>query len=468
MKSTLLYKMLLGYLIIMTLSVLAINIISDKIIYPRVINNKTQYLYDNSTYLANSTLLEYYKGNQNFSYLDNELLKAAQFTNSRILLINSNHLVLLDTDNPDILSTPKRIDDFDPSVNQIMYQNGKFHDYFSSDYITAFSPISYGYSIKGYICFNYSMEDINKEVSDITNMAYIVMFIIYALTFTFLIIFIFEIYNPIKSICTGAIAFANRNFHYRIPITSDDELGRLSASLNYMASELEDSDEFQKKFIANISHDFRSPLTSIKGYLNAMLDGVIPEEATEKYLHIIIAETERLEKLTQSMLTLNNMSSKSVRLDMTDFNITDTIKNIIQTFEGLCRDKNINFDLTFSSKEILVHADYEKIQQVLYNLIDNAIKFSHNNSSIFIKATEKGEKVFISVKDTGIGIPKDSVNKIWDRFYKTDLSRGKDKKGTGLGLSITKEIIQAHNSNIDVISTEGVGTEFIFALELTK
>lgn len=109
-----------------------------------------------------------------------------------------------------------------------------------------------------------------------------------------------------------------------------------------------------------------------------------------------------------------------------------------------------------------------KIQQVLYNLIDNATKFSHQNSAIKIETSIKNEKVFISVKDSGIGIPADSIKKIWERFYKTDLSRGKDKKGTGLGLAIVKEIIQAHNEHINVISTEGVGTEFIFTLPLSQ
>ena len=112
----------------------------------------------------------------------------------------------------------------------------------------------------------------------------------------------------------------------------------------------------------------------------------------------------------------------------------------------------------------MVYADMGKIQQVLYNLIDNAIKFSHNGSTIYIQASHRHEKIFISVKDSGIGIPKDSLKKIWERFYKTDLSRGKDKTGTGLGLSIVKEIIQAHGENIDVVSTQGVGTEFIFSL----
>jgi signal transduction histidine kinase len=117
---------------------------------------------------------------------------------------------------------------------------------------------------------------------------------------------------------------------------------------------------------------------------------------------------------------------------------------------------------------MMVLGDMSKIQQVLYNLIDNAIKFSHNNSTITIETREKKSKLCVSVKDTGIGIPKDSLKLIFGRFYKTDLSRGKDKKGTGLGLSITKEIIHSHGENINVISTEGVGTEFIFTLPIVE
>ena len=155
-------------------------------------------------------------------------------------------------------------------------------------------------------------------------------------------------------------------------------------------------------------------------------------------------------------------------LDVTDFDINQTIKTTLLTFEGICANKHILLNLILSGEQLFVTADFSKIQQVLYNLIDNAIKFSHPDSTITIETTEKNDKVFVSVKDTGIGIPKDSLKKIWERFYKTDLSRGKDKRGTGLGLSIVKEIIQAHGENINCISTEGVGTEFIFTLPIAK
>ena len=186
----------------------------------------------------------------------------------------------------------------------------------------------------------------------------------------------------------------------------------------------------------------------------------------DKYLNIILHETERLNKLTEGMLELNKYGVKGTMLDISKFDINNIIKMVAQSFEGTCKEKRISFELILTGQTCFVSADISKIQQVLYNLIDNAIKFSHIDSAITIETTEKNEKVFISVKDTGIGIPKDSIKKIWERFYKTDLSRGKDKKGTGLGLSIVKEIVLAHNENINVISTEGVGTEFIFTLPI--
>ena len=189
-----------------------------------------------------------------------------------------------------------------------------------------------------------------------------------------------------------------------------------------------------------------------------------PPEMHEKYLKIILFETERLTDLTQDLLTLNEFDNKNMLLNREKFDIHEVIKNTAASFEGTCTQKKISIELLLATKHLQVYADKRKIHQVLYNLLDNAIKFSDPESTVTIETTERGEKVYISVKDYGIGIPRNALNKIWERFYKTDASRGKDKKGTGLGLSIVKEAIQAHGENINVISTEGVGTEFIFSL----
>ena len=307
------------------------------------------------------------------------------------------------------------------------------------------------------------ISEINQSQNGILSILYITSAVLFGLSLIILLVFTQTVYLPLRKITVGANEYAAGNLDYRIDVKTHDEMGYLSDTLNYMSDELNKMEEYQKNFIANVSHDFRSPLTSIKGYLEAILDGTIPAEMYEKYLSRVISETERLHKLTESMLTLNSLDARGY-LSRTNFDINRVIKDTAASFEGTCESKNVSFDLTFSDDIQMVFADLGKIQQVMYNLIDNAIKFSHHDSTIYIQASGRYEKIFVSVKDTGIGIPKDSLKKIWERFYKTDLSRGKDKKGTGLGLSIVKEIIQAHGENIDVVSTEGVGTEFIFSL----
>jgi signal transduction histidine kinase len=308
------------------------------------------------------------------------------------------------------------------------------------------------------------MSVIEKETEvyfNVINICFLIFFPLLLLIFAYIY---FVTSRPVKKLAKAAMEYSLGNYSYPLSVKGLTEYRALGSAVSYMAGELSKLDDYQKKFVANISHDFRSPLTSIKGYAEAILDGTIPHDMQDKYLNIILFETERLNKLTSGLLELNRFEAHGAILDIVSFDINHIIKKTAESFEGACRNKKITLNLVFSAQETYVDADVGKIQQVLYNLIDNAIKFSHNNSKIKVSTEEKGDKVFVSVKDYGIGIPRDSIKKIWDRFYKTDASRGKDKKGTGLGLSITKEIIQAHNENINVISTEGVGTEFIFSL----
>ena len=280
----------------------------------------------------------------------------------------------------------------------------------------------------------------------------------------FIAIYVFNVL-PLRKLREGVKDFSISHENKPIVIRSNDEYGELADTLNVIGDELSKFDEYQRKFISNISHDFRSPLTSIQGYVQAMADGIIPPEDQEKYLNIILFETDRLTKLTSDLLDINNFDKDKIFLNITEFDIQKAVNNTIIALEGIASKKNVDLDfLSKQTEPLMVSGDEDKIQQVLHNLIHNAIKFSKNNSTIYIDITHRGNKVSVSVKDTGIGIPKDDIEHIWDRFYKTDLSRGKDQMGTGLGLSICKEIINAHKQTIDVVSTEGVGSKFVFTL----
>lgn len=465
MRNTILNKFILTYIVIILLGFFGVAVVSYHIDYNKQLAAVSDSMYKQAASISNGYAGYYYSGVTSLDRLTAELTTVAAYNDTVIMLLDPDGEIILNTYDTVSAENPVIIEAFDPVGNGThRYTIDTFYDYFSEDYLTVLAPVTFNLKIRGYVLIHKSIASIKSELAPVFNTNYITLMMCMALTAFFIFMVYFEVHRPVNEITLAVKEFGHGNLKYQLREFNDDEIGRLAASLNYMSGQLNEMDESQKKFIANVSHDFRSPLTSIKGYLEAILDGTIPHEMQDKYLNIVISETDRLSKLTNNLLSLNNIDSRKNRLNMEIFDINAVIRRTIETFEGTCSSKGIKFDLTFCAKALPVYADLEKINQVLYNLIDNAIKFSHQNSTIFISVTERGEKAFISVKDTGIGIPKESINKIWERFYKTDLSRGKDKKGTGLGLSIVKEIINVHQENIDVISTEGVGTEFTFSL----
>lgn len=467
MKKTIYTKFAIAYVIFATLGFLTVALLTSDWTYRHLAKEKAQDLYKEANLIANQYGSEYYTGRLSLLEIKRQLQAINTFIDVEIWLTDANGNIKCDTE--DSPRTNISIPNFDPAATSgNQYQIGNYNGMFNEDVLSVSAPISGKFEINGYIIIHSSLASIEATRDSLLNISYITLLVIIFLSLTFLVVFTLFVYKPFKKITKAADAYASGDFKYKFSVPGHDEIATLAATLQYMAHELDKANDYQKKFIANISHDFRSPLTSIKGYLEAMLDGTIPPEMQEKYLHIVIHETERLSKLTNDILTLNSYGNTGTYLEITSFDINNAIKDVLNTFEGVCNKRKISFELTFSAKVQPVLADNGKIQQVLYNLIDNAVKFSHNSSFIKITVTEQNNKVMVSIKDSGIGIPKESLLKIWDRFYKTDLSRGKDKKGTGLGLSITKEIIQAHNENINVVSTEGVGTEFIFTLPKGK
>ena len=465
MRKTLYLKFCLAYLIFGFFGFVIVATFVSSMTFEHLRREKADALYKEATLIANTYASDLYDNNTTLDTVKYQLDALDTYLSATIWIINPSGRMILDSSAPMDVENEVVVENFDPTVTQGSYYTvGTFFDSFDEKMISVFAPITSNYMVRGYVVIHYPISSIQASSDSLLNISYIMLVILFLLSLIIVIFFTEMVYIPLRKITEATEQYAAGNMHYEFSVDSEDEMGYLAASLNYMASEIARSEDNQKKFVANVSHDFRSPLTSIKGYLEAMLDGTIPPEMHEKYLTIVLNETDRLTKLTNSLLTLNNLNTKGVMLERTDFDINQVIRNVAASFEGTCRQKNVAIKLVLVGDYLYVNADMGKIQQVLYNLLDNAIKFSHHDSAIKIEITEKRSKIFVSVKDRGIGIPKDALKLIWDRFYKSDLSRGKDKKGTGLGLSITKEIIHAHGEHINVISTEGVGTEFIFSL----
>ena len=465
MRKTLYLKFILAYIIFGLFGFVVVATFVSNMTMDHLKKEKADTLYKEATLIANTYATDLYNNETSLEAVKAQLDALDTYLNATIWIINPSGRMILDSSAPVDVENEIVVENFDPTVTAGSYYTvGDFFDSFDETMLSVFAPITSDFKVKGYVVIHTSMSSIQAETDSLLNISYIMLVILFLLSLIILIFFTEIVYIPLRKITEATEQYASGNMHYEFTVESEDEMGYLAATLSYMASEIARSEDDQKKFVANVSHDFRSPLTSISGYLAAMIDGTIPPEMHEKYLTIVLNETERLTKLTNSLLTLNNLNTKGMMLNKTDFDINTTIRNVAASFEGTCRQKMIAIELVLTGDEMYVEADMDKIQQVLYNLLDNAIKFSHHNSVIKIETTEKHNKIFVSVKDSGIGIPKDDLKLIWDRFYKSDLSRGKDKKGTGLGLSITKEIIRSHGEHINVISTEGVGTEFIFSL----
>ncbi len=353
---------------------------------------------------------------------------------------------------------------------------GNFYGIYNSNVITVNVPLEFSYSkgndthtipVGAIICHS-SAEDITGVLNNIYGYIYVPCLIIIIISFSLLGLISNRVIRPVQKLSAVAKDYSMGNFDVKTGIDSQDEIGQLAESMEYMASELSKLEEYRHEFISNISHDFRSPLTSIKGYVEAMLDGTIPPDKSDRYLKIVLDETKRLTKLTSGLLELNNLDIYGPYLKLESFDLTDIINPMLGTFEIKCISKNIAIYFNNHANDTVVTADKTKIEQVIYNLIDNAIKFTPEGKKIFIVTEDIGPKLKVTVRDEGIGMNENTAKQIFVRFYKDDLSRGKDKQGTGLGLAIAKEIMKAHNEDITVESEPGKGSSFTFTLTKTS
>ncbi|MGN0308571.1 MAG: ATP-binding protein [Lachnospiraceae bacterium] len=467
MRKTLYWKFCLAYLIFGVFGFIVVAVFVSDMTLEHLKRERADALYKEATLIANTYAYDLYDSAVSLDTVKKQLDALDTYLSATIWIINPSGRMILDSTQPVDVENERIVESFDPTVTLGSYYTiGNFFDSFEEEMLSVFAPITSDYTVKGYVVIHSSMEDLLTSKENLLKISYIMLILLFLLSLIILIFFTEIVYTPLRKITTATEQYAAGNMHYELQIDSEDEMGYLASTLSYMAGEIAKSEDNQKKLVANVSHDFRSPLTSIRGFLEAMLDGTIEPKDHPKYIQIVLNETDRLIKLTNSLLTLNNLNTKGMILEKTIFDLNQIIRDTATSFEPSCRNKRIAIQLALTGEVMPVKADMGKIQQVLYNLLDNAIKFSHHDSTIKIETYEKHNKIFISVKDSGIGIPKDSLKQIWNRFYKTDLSRGKDKKGTGLGLSITREIIRSHDENINVISTEGVGTEFVFSLPI--
>lgn len=338
-------------------------------------------------------------------------------------------------------------------------------DYYQTPHYIAASKLE---SDKGYVVVTDSTEDAKILMRSITQIYIISAIIPLALMFIAISVMTYRLTKPLRLMSDAAKAMSRGDFSRRIPVTSDDEIGQLAVSFNQMTNSLARLEEVRKSFIANVSHELKTPMTTIGGFIDGMLDGTIPPDKQDYYLQIVHDEVKRLSRMVESMLSVSRLESKEAQLNCAPFDFKEQLLGVVISQEQRIEEKNISIFGLDTLPDITVNADKDLIYRVIYNLVDNAIKFTDHSGQIKFSVKYDPENIKFRIENSGAGIPKSELPYVFERFYKVDKSRSANKESTGLGLYIVKTIIKKHGGVISVSSIENRFTAFEFTLPINR
>ena len=348
------------------------------------------------------------------------------------------------------------------------FETGTLEGYYEENYYTAGVPIVSGYGddaeIEGY-CYVFAKATFTSALPA----TFVKIFLISAgITVLIVIMFVammsYQMVRPLRQMSNAAKRFAVGDFSVRVHVRSMDEIGELANAFNNMADSLAASEGMRRTFISNVSHELKTPMTSIAGFIDGILDGTIPPERQKHYMNIVSNEVKRLSRLVTSMLSLSRIDNGELKIHPATFDLFSTLISILAGFEQQIIERNLRITGLEKFRAIKVYADPDLIYQVIYNLIENAVKFTDEGGYINFDIEETRFDITVMITNSGEGIPPEDIRFIFDRFYKTDKSRSKDKKGMGLGLFIAKTIMRLHEGDIYVESRVGEYTRFAFRL----
>lgn len=331
--------------------------------------------------------------------------------------------------------------------------------------LTIAMPVKYMERVIGGVYLITNVPELAKLRMDVIKMY--LFSVLFALLVSFVITYIFakRITEPIHAISKASKLLSSGNFSARVKVYKEDEIGHLAMEFNKMADSLSKVEDMRRSFISDVSHELRTPMTTITGFIQGVLDDTIPEDKKDMYLKIVLDESKRLSKLVSDLLDISRLESDEVKLEISKFDINELIRLTVIGFERRLNEKYLTVNVIFENEVEYVSAEKDSIKRVLTNLIDNGIKFCCERGTIEIKTKVKDGKVIVSVKNDGEGISEEEQGTIFERFYKLDKSRSKNKTGVGLGLYIVKSIIAKHREKIWIDSVVGEYAEFSFSLK---
>lgn len=320
--------------------------------------------------------------------------------------------------------------------------------------------------INGQEYYIYVQKDTSGQKSAIANSAILILRCVFLTGSIVFLVIADIIVKPLTRLTNAIKELSNGNYNVRVDNVGQDEISKLNQGFNQMARQLAKQDETRQKFISDISHEFQTPLTSIQGFANILKEEDLPKEQRVKYANIILYNSKRLSSLAKNMLQLTLLDREEIELELTNYSLVEQMNRVISTQENQAMEKNIEIVFEMPKKEIFIEGDEQRLEQVWTNIISNAIKYTNEGGLITITMKKNSKDIEISIEDTGIGMSKEVVSHIFERFYREDKAR--NVEGNGLGLAIVKSIVDLHHGKIDILSQVDVGTNFIVRLPIEK
>lgn len=320
--------------------------------------------------------------------------------------------------------------------------------------------------INGQEYYIYVQKDTSGQKSAIANSAILILGCVFLTGSIVFLVIADIIVKPLTRLTNAIKELSNGNYNVRVDNVGQDEISKLNQGFNQMARQLAKQDETRQKFISDISHEFQTPLTSIQGFANILKEEDLPKEQRVKYADIILYNSKRLSSLAKNMLQLTLLDREEIELELTNYSLVEQMNRVISTQENQAMEKNIEIVFEMPKKEIFIEGDEQRLEQVWTNIISNAIKYTNEGGLITITMKKNSKDIEVSIEDTGIGMSKEVVSHIFERFYREDKAR--NVEGNGLGLAIVKSIVDLHHGKIDILSQVDVGTNFIVRLPIEK
>ncbi len=351
-----------------------------------------------------------------------------------------------------------------PRIETEYYEIGKLMGLYEQRYHTVAIPATVDNQVMAYIFVSSKAEGMLQILADnlrvyalsVTGALFLCAMVLLLLTSRFV--------RPLRQMAAATRSYAQGDFSVRVPVKGRDEVAELADALNHMAVSLSSVETMRRSFIANVSHELKTPMTTIAGFIDGILDGTISADKQSHYLRIVSDEVKRLSRLVRSMQDLSRIDAGELKLNTVRLDLTEVVCRTLVSFEPRIEQKRLSVTGLEECQKLEILGDYDLMNQVLYNLLDNAIKFTNEGGQITIRLSRTDNRIAAAIRNTGDGIPPAEMPQIFERFYKSDRSRSLDKNGMGLGLYIVQTVVRLHGGEITVRSVQGEFTEFSFWL----